>query len=161
VLYMKNLNTGPTLFVNNAASVYAVFLLFILANLLMLPFGWAAIKSFKQVLRLPRKALLPCILVFCILGAFAINNSVVGIGMMLGFGVLAWLMEENGIPVAPAILGMVLGTLLEEHFITSMIKSDGNPLAFFDRPISGTLAAMMIALIVIPTLARLLRKRPT
>jgi putative tricarboxylic transport membrane protein len=161
VLYMKNLNPGPTLFVDNAASVYAVFLLFILANLLMLPFGWAAIKSFKQVLRLPRKALLPCILVFCILGAFAINNSVVGIGMMLGFGILAWLMEENGIPVAPAILGMVLGTLLEEHFITSMIKSDGNPLAFFDRPISGTLAATMIALIVIPTLARLLvRKRP-
>ena len=80
---------------------------------------------------------------------------------MLGFGILAWLMEENGIPVAPAILGMVLGTLLEEHFITSMIKSDGNPLAFFDRPIAGTLAATMIALIVIPTLARLLaRKRP-
>jgi TctA family transporter len=147
--------------VNNAASVYAVFLLFILANLLMLPFGWAAIKSFKQVLRLPRRALLPCILVFCILGAFAINNSVVGVAMMLGFGILAWLMEENGIPVAPAILGMVLGTLLEEHFITSMIKSDGNPLAFFDRPIAGTLAATMIALIVIPTLARLLaRKRP-
>ncbi len=161
VLYMKNLNPGPTLFVNNAASVYAVFLLFILANLLMLPFGWAAIKSFKQVLRLPRRALLPCILVFCILGAFAINNSVVGVAMMLGFGILAWLMEENGIPVAPAILGMVLGTLLEEHFITSMIKSDGNPLAFFDRPIAGTLAATMIALIVIPTLARLLtRKRP-
>ena len=72
--------------------------------------------------------------------------------MMLGFGILAWLMEENGIPVAPAILGMVLGTLLEEHFITSMIKSDGNPLAFFDRPIAGTLAATLIALIVIPTL---------
>jgi putative tricarboxylic transport membrane protein len=161
VLYMKNLNPGPTLFVNNAVSVYAVFLLFILANLLMLPFGWAAIKSFKQVLRLPRKALLPCILVFCILGAFAINNSVVGVAMMLGFGVLAWLMEENGIPVAPAILGMVLGTLLEEHFVTSMIKSEGNLGAFFERPIAGTLGAMMIALIVVPTLLRLFRRRST
>ena len=97
VLYMKNLNPGPSLFVDNAASVYAVFLLFILANLMMLPFGWAAIKSFKQILRMPRKALLPCILVFCILGAFAINNSVVGVAMMLGFGVFAWFMEENGI----------------------------------------------------------------
>jgi putative tricarboxylic transport membrane protein len=161
VLYMKNLNPGPSLFVDNAASVYAVFLLFILANLLMLPFGWAAIKSFKQILRLPRKALLPCILVFCILGAFAINNSTVGIMMMLGFGVLAWFMEENGIPVAPAILGMVLGTLLEEHFVTSMIKSEGNVLAFFERPIAGTLGAMLIALIVVPTLLRLfVRKQP-
>ena len=158
VLYMKNLNPGPSLFVDNAASVYAVFLLFILANLLMLPFGWAAIKSFKQILRMPRKALLPCILVFCILGAFAINNSVVGVAMMLGFGVLAWFMEENGIPVAPAILGMVLGTLLEEHFVTSMIKSEGRISAFFERPIAGTLGVMMIALIVVPPLLRLLNR---
>ena len=135
-----------------------MFLLFILANLLMLPFGWAAIKSFKQILRMPRKALLPCILIFCILGAFAINNSVIGIAMMLGFGVLAWFMEENGIPVAPAILGMVLGTLLEEHFVTSMIKSEGQIGAFFDRPIAGTLGVMMIALLVVPPALRLLRR---
>jgi putative tricarboxylic transport membrane protein len=159
VLYMKNLNPGPTLFVDNAPSVYAVFLLFILANLLMLPFGWAAIKSFKQILRMPRKALLPCILVFCILGAFAINNSVVGVAMMLGFGVLAWFMEENGIPVAPAILGMVLGTLLEEHFVTSMIKSEGHISAFFARPIAGTLGALMICLVVLPPLLRLLNRK--
>jgi putative tricarboxylic transport membrane protein len=159
VLYMKNLNPGPTLFVDNAASVYAVFLLFILANLLMLPFGWAAIKSFKQILRMPRKALLPCILVFCILGAFAINNSVVGVAMMLGFGVLAWFMEENGIPVAPAILGMVLGTLLEQHFITSMIKSEGHIAAFFERPIAGTLGVLMIAVILGPPVLRLLHRR--
>ncbi len=158
VLYMKNLNPGPTLFMENAPSVYAVFLLFILANLLMLPFGWAAIKSFKQILRMPRKALLPCILIFCILGAFAINNSVVGVAMMLGFGVLAWFMEENGIPVAPAILGMVLGTLLEQHFVTSMIKSDGHIGAFFDRPIAGTLGVLMIAVIVVPPALRLLRR---
>jgi TctA family transporter len=159
VLYMKNLNPGPTLFLNNAPSVYAVFLLFILANLLLLPLGWAAIKSFKQILRMPRRALLPCILVFCILGAFAINNSVIGIAMMLGFGVLAWLMEENGFPVAPAILGMVLGTLLEEHFVTSMIKAEGRVSAFFERPIAGTLGVLMIGLIVLPAVLRLLRYR--
>jgi TctA family transporter len=77
---------------------------------------------------------------------------------MLGFGVLAWFMEENGIPVAPAILGMVLGTLLEEHFVTSMIKSEGRIGAFFDRPIAGTLGALMIAVIVVPPVLRLLRR---
>jgi putative tricarboxylic transport membrane protein len=107
---------------------------------------------------MPRKALLPCILVFCVLGAFAINNSVVGVAMMLGFGVFAWFMEENGIPVAPAILGMVLGTLLEEHFVTSMIKSEGHISAFFARPIAGTLGVLMIALIVVPPLLRLLNR---
>ena len=98
VLYMKNMNPGPTLFVNNPQNVYAVFLLFILANLIMLPLGWAAIKGFKQILRVPRNVLMPFILLFCIVGAFAINNAVFDIGIMLGFGVLAWFMEENGIP---------------------------------------------------------------
>ena len=60
--------------------------------------------------------------------------------------------------VAPAILGMVLGTLLEEHFITSMIKSEGHISAFFARPIAGTLGVLMIALVVLPPLLRLLRR---
>ncbi|MBL8669788.1 MAG: tripartite tricarboxylate transporter permease, partial [Alphaproteobacteria bacterium] len=137
VLYLKGLNPGPSLFSDNAASVYAVFILFILANLLMLPFGLAAIRGFKQILLLPRRILMPGILLFCIVGSFAINNSPFGIVMLLIFGVAGWLMEENGFPVAPAILGMVLGTLLEQHFVTSMIKADGNVLAFFDRPIAG------------------------
>ena len=63
---------------------------------------------------------------FCIVGSFAINNSLFGVVMMLAFGVVAYFMEENGFPVAPAILGMVLGAMLEENFITSMIKADGN-----------------------------------
>jgi TctA family transporter len=79
--------------------------------------------------------------------------------MMTGFGVLAWFLEENGIPVAPAILGMVLGTLLEEHFVTSMIKAEGRALAFFERPIAGTLGVILIALLVLPTLLRLLGPR--
>ena len=61
------------------------------------------------------------------------------VGVILVFGVLGWLMEENGYPVAPAILGVILGTMLEEHFVTSMIKADGNLLGFFARPIAGTL----------------------
>ena len=58
---------------------------------------------------------------------------------MLVFGIVGYLMEENGFPVAPAILGMVLGAMLEENFISSMIKADGRLLAFFERPIAGGL----------------------
>ena len=56
---------------------------------------------------------------------------------MLVAGVVAYVLEENGFPVAPAILGVVLGGMLEENFVTSMIKSDGNLLAFFDRPVAA------------------------
>jgi putative tricarboxylic transport membrane protein len=139
VLYMKGMNPGPTVFLQNPQFIYAVFLIFILANLLMLPLGWAAIKSSKQILRVPRNILIPVILLFCIVGSYAMTNSIYGVIMMLVFGVLGWIMEENGFPIAPAILGLVLGEMLEQNFMTSMIKSDGAFLAFFERPIAGVL----------------------
>ena len=126
VLYIKGLNPGPSIFMNNAVSIYAIFMVFILANLLMLPLGIAAIKGAKQLLRVPREVLMPVILLFCVVGSFAINNSIFGVMLMLVFGLIAYLMEENGFPVAPAILGMVLGAMLEEHFIRAMIRADGS-----------------------------------
>ena len=131
VLYIKGLNPGPSIFMNNAVAIYAIFMVFILANLLMLPLGIAAIKSAKQLLRAPREVLMPVILLFCIVGSFAINNSIFGVLLMLVFGLIAYLMEENGFPVAPAILGMVLGAMLEEHFIRAMIRADGNFMCIF------------------------------
>ena len=67
-------------------------------------------------------------------------------------------MEENGFPVAPAILGMVLGDMLEENFITSMIKSDGNLMMFFNRPIAGALAAGTFIILLWPVAAWLFRR---
>jgi len=157
VLYIKGLNPGPTIFMNNAVSLYAIFIVFILANLLMLPLGIAAIKSAKQMLRAPRELLLPVILLFCIVGSFAINNTVFGVLLMLGFGVLGYLMEENGFPVAPAILGMVLGAMLEENFISSMIKADGSVVAFLERPIAGGLGALTLAVLSVPLVRALMR----
>jgi TctA family transporter len=144
VLYMKGMNPGPTVFLQNPQFIYAVFMIFIVANLLMLPLGWAAIKGAARLLRAPRGILLPVILLFCIVGSFAITNSAYGILLMLIFGLIGWLMEEHGIPVAPLVLGIVLGELLEQSFMTSMIKSDGDFLAFFTRPIAGTLGAITL-----------------
>jgi len=158
VLYIKGLNPGPTVFMNNAPSIYAIFTVFILANLLMLPLGIAAIRAAKQMLRAPREVLLPVILLFCIVGSFAINNSIFGVVLMLAFGIVGYLMEENGFPVAPAILGMVLGAMLEESFISSMIKADGRMLAFFERPIAGTLGVLTLAVFAIPLARRLMRR---
>ena len=159
VLYIKGLNPGPTIFMNNAPAIYAVFLVFILANLLMLPLGLAAIRAAKQMLRAPREILLPVILLFCIVGSFAINNSVFGVVLMLAFGVVGYVMEENGFPVAPAILGMVLGAMLEENFISSMIKADGRLAAFFERPIAGALGVLTIVVFATPLIRRTM-KRP-
>ena len=140
VLYIKGLNPGPSLFVNNPQNIYAIFLVFILANLIMIPLGWLAIKVAKRVLTVSRNIVMPTILLFCIVGSFAINNTVFGVLLILVFGLLAFVLEENGFPVAPAILGVVLGQMMEENFIKSMIKSDGDVTAFVTRPIAMWLA---------------------
>ena len=80
VLYMKNMNPGPALFVNNPQNIYAVFLLFIIANLIMIPLGYACIKASKQILKVPRNVLMPVIMLFCVVGAFAINNTAFDVG---------------------------------------------------------------------------------
>ena len=146
VLYMKNMNPGPSVFLQNPQLIYAVFIIFVLANLMMVPIGWTAIKLAKQTLRTPRNILLPIILLFCIVGSYAMTNSPYGIIIMLVLGILGWILEENGFPVGPMILGMVLGELFEQSFMTSMIKADGSLLGFFSRPIAGTLGVLTLAL---------------
>ena len=157
VLYMKNMNPGPSLFTNNPQNIYAVYLLFIIANIIMVPLGWWCIKVSKQILKVPRNMLMPVIMLFCVVGSFAINNTAFDVTVMLVAGVIAFVLEENGFPIAPAILGVVLGGMLEENFITSMIKSDGSLGAFFARPVAATLAALTLAVWFLPLLIRRLR----
>jgi putative tricarboxylic transport membrane protein len=153
VLYIKGMNPGPTIFIDHPANIYAVFIVFFLANLLMIPFGWAAIKAAKRILDIPRNILMPVILLFCVVGAFAINNSLFAVTVVLVFGLAGYFMEENGYPVAPAILGVILGSMLEENFISSMIKSDGRLLGFFERPIAAGLGILTLIVWFWPLLA--------
>jgi len=157
VLYMKNMNPGPTLFTQNPQNIYAVYLLFIIANIIMIPLGLLCIKVAKRILSVPREILMPIILLFCIVGTFAINNTPFDVGVMLIAGVVAYFLEQNGFPIAPAILGVVLGGMLEENFITSMIKSDGSLVAFFGRPIALTLGILTLAAWFLPPVVRRLR----
>ncbi|MEY4939464.1 MAG: hypothetical protein RIQ93_1199 [Verrucomicrobiota bacterium] len=159
VLYLKGMNPGPAIFIENPQNIYAVFIVFFIANLLMLPLGWAAIKTAKTVLRAPRNVLMPVILLFCVVGAFAINNSVFDVGVMLAFGLLAYFMEANGFPIAPTILGLVLGGMLEQNFVTSLIKADGNLAAFFMRPIAATLGIATLLIWVLPWIIPRLRSK--
>jgi putative tricarboxylic transport membrane protein len=158
VLYMKNMNPGPTLFTTNPQNIYAVFLLFIVANIIMIPLGILCIKVAKRILKVPREILMPMILLFCVVGTFAINNTVFEVGVMLVAGILAYLLEANKFPTAPAILGVVLGGMLEENFITSMIKSNGDLMAFVARPIALGLAILTALVWFAPLLLRMLRK---
>ncbi len=139
VLYMKGMNPGPTVFLQRPELIYAVFMIFIVTIFVMIPLGWLTVKAARNVLSAPRKILLPLVLTFCIVGSFALTSSPFGIALMLVIGLIGWVMEDNGFPVAPIILGLILGPLFERTFVTSMIKANGDLLAFFERPIAAGL----------------------
>lgn len=155
VLFMKGLRPGPMIFQQTPEILYALYVAFILANILLIPFGFLAIKAGSQMLRVPRNILMPAILMFCIVGSFAINNTTFDVGIMLCTGIMAFFMEANDIPVAPAVLGLVLGRLLEDSFMVSMIKSNWDLTVFFQRPVSAMLGAVSIILWSSPFIAAL------
>ncbi len=157
VLILKGMDPGPTVFIRNPDLLYAVFISFFVANLLLVPLSWVAIRSATQILRTPRNILIPLILMFCVVGSFAVTNSVFSVIVMAIFGVVAYFMEENDFPVAPAILGIVLGGLLEQSFMTAMLKSGGDLLAFFERPIAAVLGTLTLLVWCSPLILRLAR----
>ncbi|NWO11545.1 tripartite tricarboxylate transporter permease [Chromohalobacter salexigens] len=158
VLYMKGMNPGPTIFMDGGGLIYGLFIVFFIANLIMLPIGYIAIRSAKVFILTPRKILMPIILCFCIVGAFAINNTITDVWIMLITGSVAFILARNDFPMAPAILGLVLGGTLENNFMSSMLKSNGDLLSFFSRPISASLGAMVILIWFLPLFIRLYRR---
>jgi TctA family transporter len=158
ILFMKGLRPGPMIFEQQPELVYAVYVSFIIANILMIPFGFLAIKASGTMLKVPRNILMPAILMFCIVGSFAINNSLFDVGLMLAMGILGYFFEANGIPVAPIVLGMVLGPILEQNFMVSMIKTEWDLIQFFTRPAAALLGALTILTWLVPLYPLLLRR---
>lgn len=159
VLFLKGLEPGPMVFVENAPLVYSIFVSFFLANLFLIPVGYIAIRLASQLLRVPNTVLMPIVLIFAMVGAFAINNSLVGVTVALVAGVGSFLLQENEYPVAPLVLGMVIGTLLEQNFMQAMIARQGDFTAFFGRPIAAGLGILTILLWLGPVVAFVRRTR--
>lgn len=159
VLLMKNVKPGPDIFQNadQLPIVYSIYITFILANLLLIPLGFLAIRLGSQIVRIPRHVILPLILMFCIVGSFAINASYFDVYAMLGMGVLGFLLEKFSVPLGPVVLGIILGGRLEETFVQSLTKSD-SLLAFFSRPIAAGLGTLCLVVWLWPLLMRLFRR---
>ncbi|MDB5591427.1 tripartite tricarboxylate transporter permease [Enterovirga sp.] len=158
VLYMKGLNPGPTLFTERASSMYALYIIFLIANIIMIPLGIMMIRATSHVMRAPRASIMPVVLICAAVGAFATGNNLFAVLVVAAFGVIGYTMEANGYPVAAMVLGIVMGTMVEQSFVTSLIKSDGSVLPFFERPVSAVLAAMTFAALLWPVAAWLWRK---
>ncbi|WP_299969474.1 tripartite tricarboxylate transporter permease [uncultured Roseobacter sp.] len=146
VMMLKGITPSPRVFETDGTLVLAIFLAFALANLVMIPLGMIAIRLARHALSVPTRILMPIILIFCIVGSYAVDNTIFSVWIMLALGILAYLMEENGIPIAPAILGIVLGKVIEKNFLITMLKTQGDVMGFFDRPVAAVLGIATLAL---------------
>ena len=149
VLYMKDMNPGPTLFLFQADKLYAVFILFLIANIALLPLATIAVSFIKRIIWIDKAILYPIILIFSIVGAFAIDNSGASVVVMLVMGVLGYWLQRKEYPVSPIILGMILGPMLEKNLLSSMIKSNGEWLAVVERPVSMALAVCFFLVVAL------------
>jgi TctA family transporter len=108
----------------------------------------------------PPSVLMPVIVAFCVVGSFSINNGYLEIVIMLALGVLGYLLERSGFPLAPVVLGLVLGPIVEKNFMQSVIKTNWDLTQFLTRPISAALLVLTVFVLLYPVLRGLLRRRP-
>ncbi len=159
VLYMKNLRPGPDIFTEQPIVVHSIYIVFVVANLLLLPIGFLAIRAGGWLVRIPRRVLLPCVLIFCIVGAYAIKARYFDVWVMLATGVLGFVLERFRVPLGPVVLGLILGRPLEERFIQSVTKSEGAITPFFEGEWCLALGAACVCLWIAPLARALLRRR--
>jgi TctA family transporter len=153
ILMMKDVTPGPDIF-ERGGLAYSIYGLFFLANLVLLPVGFLAIKAGSALVRVPHRILLPVIILFCVIGSYAVHSSLFDVGVMLAMGLLGFALDRWRIPLGPVVLGIVLGRPLEERLIGTLNASGGSLLAFVERPQSLILAALCLALWLSPLLPR-------
>ena len=157
-LLIHGVTPGPLLISEKPQLFWAVVASMYIGNFILLLLNLPFVPLFANMLRVPKKVLLPLVMLFCVTGMFSVNNSVPDIWMMLGFGVLGYLLRGWAYEGAPLLLGLVLGPKLEVAFRQSLMISRGDFGIFIERPVSATLLAASVLALLWP-LAKLLRRK--
>lgn len=157
-MLIQGLNPGPALFSQHPDVVYGFMWQMFFTAIMMLILGFAGAAIFVRMLRIPQAVLAPMILVICSIGTYAAGNSFTDVWLMLGFGVAGYLLSRAGYPIAPIVLGAILGPLAEGSFRQAILITRGDPAGFVSSPVSIVLV-VIIALILAMPIARRLKTR--
>ncbi|HVL57541.1 MAG TPA: tripartite tricarboxylate transporter permease [Burkholderiaceae bacterium] len=153
------LQPGPLLFVSNSALVWGLIASFYIGNVMLLVLNLPLVGIWVKLLRIPRPQLYAGILVFAGMGVYGMRQSAFDVFLLYAIGVMGFLMRRYGFGTAPVVVGMILGPLAEEQLRRSLAISQGDPIVFVTRPISGAILAVTVLLLVAPWLWRRLRRR--
>ncbi|WP_104020405.1 tripartite tricarboxylate transporter permease [Roseovarius nitratireducens] len=133
---VHGLQPGPMMFVLNVDIIYGLFIGLILSSGILFIVGGLAIRGFRPVADIPKRILMPMVLVLCIYGVFAVNNNIFDVGVMFAMGWVGFVMGRYHIPAAPFLIAFILGPLLEDNFRQSMLMSGGSPDILLRGPIT-------------------------
>ena len=160
-LLMHGMVPGNSLFTGSqAGGTYAIFIGYILANILMGILGLSLTKQFSKVCLVPNAVLVPIIISFSVIGTYALNYSMEEVLIMILFGVIGFFMKMYGFETPPLILGMVLCGILESNYRRALILARGNLITyFFNRPIAMIIMVIIILFALIPVFMRYFEKR--
>ena len=146
-LTIHGIQPGPLFISQQQTLSYGIFAAYILAHVLMIAMMFIGVRFFLRIVTIPKSMLFPVILVLCVVGAYALDNTMANVYVLALFGVIGYLMVKGGLPLAPLILGVVLGDQIEINLVRA-IMTESNPILFLTRPISGGLILASVASVV-------------
>ena len=151
-MYIHGLQPGPLMMKTSADVFWYIIGAMFVGNIFLLILGFTGIKLFAKIVEVPKHILMPIIIILSVVGAFSINNSIMDVYWMIGFGILGYIMKLYHIPVAPTILGIILVDLIELNFRRAALTV-GNSipkllLDFVSHPISLVLTVVIVGMVL-------------
>lgn len=143
-MLMYGLRPGPLIFQQSPDLVKGIFAIALISQFFLIPIGLLGIKVYGRILSLPRNIIMVFVLIFSVVGSYAIRNSFFDIYIMLFFGIIGYKFENLNVPLAPMVLGIILGPMIEDNLRVGLIKTGGNYLPFLTNPISAVLVLLII-----------------
>ena len=149
---LYNIPIGSALFTGPDAQAPVIFTIALATQFLLIPAGLCGILAFGYVMKVPRRILMVAVLLFSVIGSYALNNQLLDVGVMLSFGALGFIFERNRIPLPPLILGIILGPKVENSLRAGLTSFSGDLAPMFTRPICLALAITLALVIILPLL---------
>jgi putative tricarboxylic transport membrane protein len=146
-MIIHGVQPGPMIMIEHPQFIYDVVAMMLFATIGILIYGLTLTRLLVMVLRVPQHLIVPIIFVLCAVGSFAISGRLFDVYVMLAFGGIGYVLRHYGYPMAPLVLGIVLGDLLEKNLKRALVLSDGSLVPFFTRPIAGGLAALIFVIV--------------
>ena len=147
-MFIHGVRPGPLIMLEFPEFIYQVVAMVLLATTAMLILGLAMVKTLVKVLLIPREKLMPIVFVLCAIGSYAITARLFDVGVMIIFGVLGYYMREMEYPVAPLIMGIIMGQILDPNMRRALIITGGDILPFFTRPICAVIVVIILLTII-------------